>query len=75
MSQAKDKTLWIPRDWQKWAETYMKENKEEMQKLGIKTVNDLVWRLAELGKTDLAKQVSFSRTLHHSSRPTHEKTE
>lgn len=47
------KSIWVPKQWLEWIRTYYKENEVELKKLGINSFEDLVWRLAELGKSEL----------------------
>jgi NADPH-dependent curcumin reductase CurA len=72
--EKKDKTLWVPKEWQDWTKEYFKEHQKELKKLGINSVNDLIWRLAELGKTDLDALIEFAHVQGITKRR-HEKSE
>jgi len=47
------KSLWFPKKRLDWATEYFNENKEALVKLGIKDVNELIWRLTDLGVPEL----------------------
>jgi len=47
------KLIWVPKAQLDWAQNYYEENREELKKIGVNSFQDLIWRVAELGKPEL----------------------
>lgn len=58
-SKREQKTIWYPKKWLDWAMQYYKENEKELNKLGVNSIDELVWRLAEMGKPELHDLIEY----------------
>jgi hypothetical protein len=47
------KSLWFPKKKLDWATKCLDENKEALAKLGVNDVDELIWRLVDLGQPEL----------------------
>ena len=74
LSKRKAKTVWVPKAWLDWIGKYYNDNKMELNKLGVKSEKDLVWRLADFGKPELENLIANMKA-HRKFSPAPEKSE
>jgi hypothetical protein len=56
------KSLWFPKKRLDWATDYFNQNKESLALLGINDVNELIWRLTDLGTPEMDELVKLIKS-------------